>query len=147
MGRSMGSSPITSNSGTLRRRSNELRVAAGHQSQQDEDAAALLMFYSVECGLKAAYILKYQLRDTSDVRGSASRSAREFGHRIDQLLNELRIPASSIGLQPSAALKRGGVALPPERLHEAWRYGEKVLVTSDLYNWLSKIADWIRVNI
>lgn len=129
----------------LRRRSKELQLAAARELLSDEDSAALLMFYAAECGLKAAYMRVNNLKATDDTRGGA-RAARDFGHRIDQLMGALRIPTSVVGAAPAPVLRRGGNALQFFYLHEAWRYGEKVDDTRQIYTWLSNVAVWVETN-
>jgi hypothetical protein len=122
---------------TLRRRAKELLLAAG--SEVDEDSKALLLFYAVECGLKALYMDVHKLATTS-TEGSRARSARSFGHRLDDLVVELRVPPSKISPRPPHLGLRNGMTLQVLDLHEAWRYGEKIDAHTEVVAWLDRIA-------
>ncbi len=113
---------------TLRRRSGELNVAADRE--QDEDTAALLMFYAAECALKAVYLDQHKLRDTSSAN-AYKRAARFFGHDLIGLIEELNIPANAVGKPPATKLRSNNSPLAVKTLHEAWRYGEKAERVND----------------
>lgn len=136
---------VDPNPKTLRRRSNELRESAEREKGHNLDSAALLLFYAVECGLKAAYMIHNNLKSTADTRGNA-RSARDYGHNIDRLIGELRIPTSSIPNRPEIKFthtkENGSFTI----LHEAWRYGEKIKDTQVVYDWLYSLTEWCRNN-
>lgn len=129
----------------LRRRSEELGVSAAREVEHDIDAAALLLFYAVECGLKSAYMLQNNLKYTDDSRGVAA-SARSFIHNIEALVQALNISRSSIGPTPKAIIIRSGLSITSSMLHQAWRYGEKVQNTDTIYEWLVSLLDWCRKN-
>jgi hypothetical protein len=126
---------------TLRRRAKELLLAAG--SEVDVDSKALFLFYAVECGLKALYLDLYKLATTS-TEGSRARSARSFGHRLDDLVVELRVPPSKISSRPPRLALRSGVILQVLDLHEAWRYGEKIDAHTEVVAWLDGIATYVK---
>lgn len=126
---------------TLSRRAKELRAAAGREVTHDLDSAALLMFYAAECGLKAAHMQKHNLHTTAEARGYAG-AARDYGHRIDRLVADLRIPASKIGAPPKVVVRSTGNSIAIDRLHEAWRYGEKIESSGEIYKWLSALVRW-----
>lgn len=126
---------------TLRRRAKELLIAAG--SEIDADSKALFLFYAVECGLKALYMDLHKL-ETASAAGYRARSARSFGHRLDDLLAELRIPPSRVSQRPAQLALRTGGRLQVLDLHEAWRYGEKVDAHTDVVIWLERIATYMK---
>ncbi|WP_436762687.1 hypothetical protein [Streptosporangium sp. V21-05] len=81
-------------------------------------AAALLLFYSAECGLKAALIERLGLRSTSQL-------PPEFrSHDLQRLAKELRLAPQLCGrMRPCASLKEDKGPVPFGDLHQAWRYG------------------------
>jgi hypothetical protein len=126
---------------TLRRRAKELLLAAG--SEVDVDSKALLLFYAIECGLKALYMDLHKLA-TASIEGSRARSARSFGHRLDDLVVELRVPPSKISARAPNLALRNGVTLQVLDLHEAWRYGEKIDAHTQVVAWLDGIATYVK---
>ena len=72
----------------------------------------MVLFYSVECGLKAVYMRRNRLRKTDG-------SVTDFGHRLADLLASLRC----IYRLPDAVCKDGR-QIASKSLHEAWRYGK-----------------------
>lgn len=76
---------------TLRRRADELQAAAKRELPHDEDAAALLLFYAAECGLKSVYMIQNNLKDTGEARGRAD-AARSFVHNLVTICNVLGMP-------------------------------------------------------
>ncbi|MBY5755664.1 hypothetical protein HFO07_03105 [Rhizobium leguminosarum] len=129
----------------LRRRAEELHAAAARELQHDPDTAALLLFYAAECGLKSIYMVQNSLKDTADARGAAL-PATSFLHNILRLADALRIPKSVYAPNPSFVLQRGGGVIDVTHLHQAWRYGERLIDTHVIYAWLLKIFDWIKRN-
>lgn len=136
---------IDTNSKALCRRADELQRASARELPHDMDTAALLIFYAAECSLKAVYMRFYKLRDTGESRGN-SRPAKDYGHRIDELARELRIPAAAVPRPPRILLKRTQQEICIQSVHEAWRYGEKVEDADELYRWLVKLDMWARNN-
>lgn len=130
---------------TLRRRSEELFASAEREREYDADSAALLLFYAVECRLKAVYMIDKNLRDTADVRGNAQ-SARSYIHNIIRLIQDINIPHASISRPPPIIFQRTGTRGEIAMLHEAWRYGEKIQDTAVVYDWLKSLIEWCRNN-
>ena len=129
----------------LRRRSEELCASAEREIGRDIDTAALLLFYSAECGLKSAYMMQNNLKYTDDSRGAAA-SARSFSHNIGSLIQALNIARASINPMPQIMIIRSGLKGAPSVLHEAWRYGEKVQNTDVICEWLTSLIKWCRNN-
>jgi hypothetical protein len=127
----------------LRRRADELHAAAQRELQHDPDAAALLLFYAAECGMKSLYMLQNSLKDTSEARGSAL-AARSFVHDILRLAQALKIPKSVYSPNPSFRVHRNGASIDVSQLHQAWRYGEKIADTQLIFDWLLKIISWVK---
>jgi len=128
---------------TLRRRSKELRLSAERELSKDADTAGLLLFYAAECALKAAYLDRHQLADTAALNAQA-KAARSFKHNLTQLIEVLNIPATAVGPLPALVLQRTRAPIAHQELHEAWRYGEKVVDVSSITDWLKSIVIWAR---
>ncbi|WP_446381744.1 hypothetical protein [Coleofasciculus chthonoplastes] len=108
----------------------------------------LLLFYAVECGLKAILMRRRQ-RDCTDA------SIAEFGHDINRLLDtlgvkgSLRLPAhirlKDIKIQGSPQQRN----LTPDQINQLWRYGHSFeknaqIQDKDLESMLFQIAEWIK---
>lgn len=103
----------------------------------------LLMFYAVECGLKAVW-LKRQRRSLFE-----HDDIQQTGHDLRQILKSLGVGAA-LGLPKVVQLKplsngserKGDISI----LHQAWRYGGVCKTPSDaeLEAQLEKVLDWIR---
>jgi hypothetical protein len=106
----------------------------------------LLLFYAVECGLKAVWLK----------RKSRSVFAREdidkTGHNLRQVLKELRVSAE-LSLPQDLELEpviQNGVRQPRNGdlsiLHQAWRYGGKCNSPTDNFceHQLEQVLIWIQ---
>jgi hypothetical protein len=107
----------------LRRAWEQLRQAASVTPRQAPHL--LLVFYAVECGLKAVW-LRRQAAELLDVEEIA-----HLKHDLNGLLNELRVghplaplrtPVTLTPLKTPNRTRGGGV----EVLHQAWSYGVDV---------------------
>lgn len=128
----------------VRRRAKELKSAA--LACADADSAALLLFYSAECFLKAMYMDLNSLRDTE--HSTVLDSARSYGHRLDDLIVALRIPPKSVPPRPTIMrLSRTQQVVQVRQLHEAWRYGERLDALADLTAWLGTIVAYVESRI
>lgn len=100
----------------------------------------LLLFYSVECGLKAAWLGRARLRDTSAIPRIS-----EIGHDLTYWVKELRLPRS---LAEGSRSFRAGNDNNPHDLklaHQAWRYGVAMNAEDerDLVTWLIGLRNWV----
>jgi len=108
----------------------------------------LLLFYAVECGLKAILMRRRQ-RDCTDT------SIAQFGHDINRLLDtlgakgSLRLPAQirlkDIKIQGSPQQRN----LTSDQINQLWRYGHSFeknaqIQDKDLESTLFQIAEWIK---
>ncbi len=125
---------------TLKRRGVELRGAANNC--EDEDSAALLLFYSAECLLKALYISTFSLKD-ADHSTASTVSARSYSHQLDRIMKALRIRPVDVPPRPSSMQLRNGNKLEVGDFHQAWRYGEKVDGHHDVVQWLQNIITYV----
>lgn len=106
----------------------------------------LLLFYAVECGLKAVW-LKRQHRTLFD-RADIERT----GHDLRQVLKELKVGSQlslpeNLQLSPVArnqnpVARQGDISI----LHQAWRYGGECTSPTDhdCEVQLQKVLDWIQ---
>src|SRR5579884_1909088 len=84
----------------------------------------LLLFYAVECGLKAELLRRRKLRHSGEL------PAELRHHDLRALAKELRLP--NLGLRGCRARARdapGQDGSPPvaiDDLHQAWRYGARL---------------------
>ncbi|MFP3535165.1 hypothetical protein [Pseudomonas sp. SIMBA_021] len=132
----------------LRRAWRELSEVCTPQSAR-KNAHRLLLFYAVECGLKAIW-LKRQSR-TLFTKEDIERT----GHDLREIVKELRLGAMFVlpqSLQLSPAVNKG-LNLPRNGditiLHQAWRYGGQCMNPGDAVceNQLVAILAWINKEI
>lgn len=106
----------------------------------------LLVFYAVECGLKAVW-LREQSKDLLD-----GADIDHLGHDLNQLFKELHVgsalavlPTSvtlkPLGRPPRVRVRNGGV----DALHQAWRYGMELQSPdeSSVEQQLDRLNQWI----
>ena len=106
----------------------------------------LLLFYAVECGLKAVW-LKRQNRSLFD-----REDIDKTGHNLRQVLKELKVGAEfslpeNLQLKPvtrngAQESRNGDISI----LHQAWRYGGSCTAPtdSDCEKQLEQILKWIQ---
>lgn len=106
----------------------------------------LLLFYAVECGLKAVW-LKRQSRTLFE-----DADIERTGHDLRKIIKELRV-GSSLDLPQGVELesvRQNGADMPRKGsisiLHQAWRYGGKCKVPDDqnCEQYLQKVLTWIQ---
>lgn len=106
----------------------------------------LLLFYAVECGLKAVWLKRQNrtLFEGSDIL--------QMGHNLQQVLKDLKV-GSALSLPESFQLPATskGTTLVPRNgkfgdVHQAWRYGGKCQAPTDqdCEQQLLKVLNWIR---
>jgi len=113
------------------------------------NAHRLLLFYSIECGLKATLMKRSAVKTTK-----ACTEIIESGHNINKLLDALTA-GHSLKLPPEINMTSDR-RLGSGEINQMWRYGGKVaniknqnggLVDStdeDLEKCLLKISEWIK---
>lgn len=106
----------------------------------------LLLFYAVECGLKAVW-LKRQSRSLFD-----SEDIARTGHNLRQVLKELKV-GSQLSLPEHlqlSAVTRDQVQISRNGdigiLHQAWRYGGECVGPTDMQceHQLQQVLNWIQ---
>lgn len=114
--------------------------------EQRKNPHRLLLFYAVECGLKAVWLKRQNRRlfDRSDIDRT--------GHDLRQVLKELRV-GSALSLPGNlqlAPLSVGGNETPRNGdisiLHQAWRYGGECVgpTDHDCEAQLQNVLNWIQ---
>lgn len=101
----------------------------------------LLLFYCVECGLKAVWLESKRCFNTAEL----SKETREqlTTHALRTLVKDLRLPAAVTGDRiPVFKTKQG--AHPLEESHQAWRYGATIIQNEgEVVQWLERVCDWL----
>jgi hypothetical protein len=117
-----------------------LREAAGNAA---EGSAYLLLFYSVECGLKAAYLGKRGIR----ARGTQDLPMELRNHDLRRLVKALRLDGSvSRSLEACRRRNRDDLKVDHQHLHQAWRYGAALNEDDEqqAVSALSGLREWCR---
>lgn len=108
----------------LRAGTEELRQAFWYHvhfaGAADAPSSRLILFYAVECGMKAAWLRRKGMRHTDQIPDSL----RLHGHDLRQWAKALHLPATlelpgQVRLSRSPGAESAGCA----QVHEAWRYG------------------------
>lgn len=115
-------------------------------AEQRDNTHRLLLFYAVECGLKAVW-LKKQSKTLFD--GDA---IHRFGHDLNAIIKDLMLGHASNLLPSSVQLsavtinsgrvpRAGGL----DAIHQVWRYGGQLNVPTDveMEARLENMAQWI----
>ncbi len=104
----------------------------------------LLLFYSVECGLKALIMKTYAINTYEGLK----KHSEDYGKRVHG--HDLKAMTKEVGIAEQFPLKKihlsqGGRVLP-DRYNELWRYGASVVDSreeEDEEKVLQRIAEWI----
>ena len=130
----------------LKRSFRELDSVASPVGQPRGDSHRLLLFYAVECGLKAVWLRRQNRRlfEHTDIA--------KTGHDLRCLLKELRVSANlhppqqytlnSVSQNNQDIARRGDITI----LHQVWRYGGQLAEpTAEVCEQaLVKILDWVK---
>jgi len=122
-----------------------LRKAFLRQRQpalQQQQCRMLLLFYAVECGLKAAWLTRNRLRDTSEIEPLL----KQKGHDLMYWITELRLPATITRGSTSFRMRSGTNRIDVAFAHQVWRYGADVDSTDEgaLGIWLEQVWQWAK---
>jgi len=85
----------------------------------------MVLFYTVECGLKALFMKKHNLKKTDQANSHGENAAR-FGHDLNKLLKKNGFSSYNV---PEIKAK-DSTHIPAKSLHEVWRYGKTEIETS-----------------
>jgi hypothetical protein len=102
----------------------------------------MVLFYAVECGLKALYMSKNKLTRTNQ-ENTFKESAAFFSHDLNKLLSKMNMDDFKV---PKGLTNKKG-QIEAKDLHEAWRYGsvfDKMKEDRCIEN-LKKILDEIKL--
>ncbi|MEO3779194.1 hypothetical protein ABGB16_20585 [Micromonospora sp. B11E3] len=118
----------------------KLAEAAGSAS---EEASHLLRFYSVECGMKAAALLRGKLQTTDQL------SPDLLSHDLRRLASHLRLSPAEYQMLAPCRRRTPGAAQPTvevPQLHQAWRYGAKLDAEDEktAVAGLTSLGNWCR---
>ena len=105
----------------------------------------LLLFYAVECGLKAAWLTRNRLRDTSEIESIL----KQKGHDLIFWTKRLNLPATITNGSAGFRLRSGSARLDVEFAHQVWRYGTDVEPADEvaLANWLEQVWNWAKAEL
>jgi hypothetical protein len=105
----------------------------------------LLLFYAVECGLKAAWLNRNRLRDTAEIEPLL----KQRGHDLVFWTKALYLPATITNGNAGFRLRSGKIRLDLESAHQAWRYGTDMEPVDEvaLVTWLERVWDWARAEL
>lgn len=105
----------------------------------------LLLFYSVECGLKSLILKNLGKNSYEELKSySENNQLRVHGHDIKAMVREVGID-HAYPLKKIRLLKEGG-AVSVDRFNELWRYGAAVEDEEEekkVETTLNEIAKWI----
>lgn len=79
----------------------------------------MVLFYTVECGLKSMFMRKHRLKRTD-------KSLTDFGHNLNELLKQNDFPYTI----PKVTAK-DSTQIEADSLHQAWRYGKELHVEKE----------------
>lgn len=122
-----------------------------YQNTSDsEKTRRLILFYSVECGLKSLIMKNTGNNTYEELEDCYSNTAKKnlLGHDIKAMVKEIN-PANEFNLK-NIQLAKGGGSVQPKKFNELWRYGAEVADEEEEINaekTLVKIADWIKARI
>ena len=103
----------------------------------------LLLFYAVECGLKAILMARGDIRTTKDIPDKLR------NHDLVALAKELRLSRLLTEINTTFHVKDGNFSHDIQKVHEAWRYGVSIRTTDQqtIVRWLRDLCEWIEENI
>lgn len=109
------------------------------------NAHRLLLFYAIECGLKAVLLKRKNCKSTDELSDDV-----KLDHDLNKLLSELKT-GRTLNIPNNIKIQ----AKPPRQpimiseLHQVWRYGGKATDPPDdqLEQKLLKVINWIDQNI
>lgn len=127
------------------KRAYRYHVQAYQTCKTPTNAHRLVLFYAIECGLKAILLQEAECQSTDQLPRIV-----DLGHDLNKLLSELRAAKTLTlpdNIKIQAKTPRQPIAI--SELHQIWRYGVKAADPLDdhLEKGLLKVIDWIDQNI
>jgi hypothetical protein len=108
----------------------------GKNSKRNSGASDfLLLFYAVECGLKAAILKANRLMKASQL------TDKFITHDLHLLIKELKLSAPASGINANFRIHRDHSSWAVEYAHQAWRYGVEIIEVDQtrLITWLNAL--------
>jgi hypothetical protein len=117
-------------------------VHSNAKIEENSISRHLLLFYTVESGLKAVYLKTNNFTNTNKVTDSQIVST----HDLFLLAKILKLPAHITGKQNNFKLKRDGGQHPIKDVHQAWRYHIDIEIDDEkkIVKWLQNLKGWLR---
>lgn len=97
----------------------------------------LLLFYAIECGLKAELMKRSGVAEYH-----ALPSDQQFGHDLREALRLLRVPAT-LKIGSTQTRQKDPQTVDAARLHQAWRYGIECVDEESVLKSLQAILRWL----
>jgi hypothetical protein len=97
----------------------------------------LLLFYGLECGLKAQIMKERRAEITSELP-----LIREIGHDLRECLKALHAPAD-LTLRAARTIQKKQQLVPNSLLHQAFRYGIELDDSAGVVAELQKVRRWL----
>lgn len=97
----------------------------------------LLLFYAIECGLKALIMLNHRVDHTEKLP-----MIEMLRHDLRECLKQLRAPAT-LQIRNTNTRQQVKQFVSPDQLHQAFRYGIEVENASEVIGDLNAVRDWI----
>jgi hypothetical protein len=106
------------------------------------DSAHLLLFYGVECGLKAAYLGKRGING----RGTSDLPQELRNHDLRRLAKELKLDGSRTHQLSACQRRHTHEQVDHQDLHQAWRYGAALNADDEkkAVQVLNGLSEWCR---
>jgi hypothetical protein len=122
----------------------DLKRSFRHHTQVEGAASEsrnLLLFYAVECGLKAVWMRRNHLTRTDQIENPIIHT-----HDLRRLAAELTVATGVGQCQETFKLRRDSAGWQARQVHEAWRYGVQVDPKDEqaLVDWLARLWSWAR---
>jgi len=90
------------------------------KNESHRNIRMMVLFYAVECGLKALYMRQNNLERTNQTNHN-NQSIENIRHNLNILLDRMKIK-----LQVPKITTENNTQVEHEDLHTAWRYGKKL---------------------
>jgi len=101
------------------------------------DPASLLLFYGLECGLKAVIMKEQGANITSELS-----LVTEIRHDLRECLKALRAPAT-LKLSSTRTKQQKAQTVTNPLLHQAFRYGVALEDNKEIIEELKKVHEWL----
>jgi len=107
------------------------------------ESSLLLRFYSVECAMKARFLVSELANRHGDTSMIPAGTFGSCGHDLDAGRKALRAPAA-VPPAPALQLKNSERQIHIRQAHQVWRYHIPCRMTADVENWLHDVSAWLK---